>query len=212
MMTRLARANDAFTLLDTLVALAVAGLAGSLLVGLMTFVLSSATRLRADTQMASDTIAIQRVLAALTREASSPAATGLTFYGNESSFTFASRGPALMGLDRPTAFEFVREPAEQANQLTLLWKDPATGAVHRETIARDIETLAFSYFGASKRSEKRQWHSSWQPDRGQPEALKLSVKFRSAASDLDFVAPMRATVPIACLRNPRHIGCQESAK
>jgi len=212
MMTRLARANDAFTLLDTLVALAVAGLAGSILVGLMMFVLSNATRLRADTQMASDAVAIQRVLAILTREASAPASTGLTFYGSEASFTFASRGPRLMGLDRPTTFEFVREPTEQANQLTLMWKDPATGAVHRETIAREIETLAFSYFGAAKRSEKSQWHSSWQPNHGQPEALKLTVKFQSAASDLDFVAPMRATVPIACLRNPQHIGCQDSAK
>jgi type II secretory pathway component PulJ len=199
-----------FTLLDVLVALVVAGLAGSILIGLVSFVDRTSARVSTKMQMTEGLLAVKQIFLSLNQQAFSPSfndPSGSRPRGTEAEFSIRTQGPRILGLDRATVFHLASKPAGNSEQLILTWQDPGTSVEHREVILPDVEEAVFAYLGREKASETRTWRSSWQANDAQLEAVRLSVRTRTMRAPIDIVAPVRATLPSACLRNPRHPGC-----
>jgi len=205
--------NDGFTLLDVLVALAVTGLAGSILVGLVTFINRSTTRIHAEANAVTRLAAVRLVLASLSREAYSPAPNAPDTsrpHGTNTRFSVRARGPAILGLGQAAEFSVVYRPAASGSQLSLEWRDPDTDKFYRELLISDLESAEFAYFGAIRGASVRTWHPAWRPDGQSPEAVRVSIRARTFPTPVDIILPLRATLPSACLRNPRHPGCLPS--
>jgi hypothetical protein len=202
--------ESGFTLLDMLVALIIAGFAGSILVGLVAYVDKSAARSRIEIQESDSLLALQQILASLGQEAFSPDPRdpeGSRLRGDETGFSIRCLGPRILGLDRPALFRLEKETAGEMSRLVLAWRDPETNEEHREVVARDVEHVAFGYFGKNAGSDTRTWYPTWQPSEPGPEAIQATIKLRSMRATVEIVIPLRAGLPAVCLRNPRHPGC-----
>lgn len=205
--------DEGFTLLDVLVALVVTGLAGSILIGLVSFIHQSTTRLQAEAETAARLTAIRLILTSLAREAYSPALNAPEIsrpHGTETAFSVRTRGPAILGLGQSAVFQVLAQSAGQTSDLLLEWRDPDDGKPHRELLVGNLESAGFTYFGAIEGSKARTWRVSWEPGDRSPEAVRLSIKARGFPTPFEIVVPFRAELPSACLRNPRHPGCAPS--
>jgi hypothetical protein len=202
-----------FALLDVLVALAVAGLAGSVLAGLVAFADRDAHETGARSAAHDSLLAADRILRLLTEDAhallpNDPA--NSRPHGTESEFTTVSLGPRVFGLDQPARFSLRVEGGSDKKALVLAWRDPASGQDHREAVTGALETGSLKYFGQPKGADARRWLPSWKASDGQLEAIRLTIRPAASRSVTELVVPLRAHLPAACLRDPRLAGCERN--
>ncbi|MEE1611416.1 type II secretion system protein [Microvirga sp. CF3016] len=209
-----AAGHAGFALVDLLVAIAVAGLAGSILVGLVAFV----ERNRAETSrrgsMHAEALILERVLRLLV-DGAPPLVPGASPHsavsGDENEVTVVSNGLPVMGLSQASAFRVRAEPGN-GTDVVLRWAEE-TGQPQRAVLAQGISELALAYLplGAGpakgRASGNEAWRPRWDSQDGPLRALRLTVRFGPAYPAWVFVIPIEADLPAACLRNPRLGGC-----
>ncbi len=202
--------NQGFALVDVLVALAVTGLAGSVLVGLFVFIESSIYRTRELAQADRGTAVVSRILRQLTEDGYSVRAShsGVVHpHGTDRAFVIATTGPRILGLSRPALFTLESEIAGGKTRIVLRWKDPDTGQEHAEIVGALVDRASFSYLGRDSAFAERSWKPTWEGKRGRLEAIKLTLSSRDMPTPIELVAPVRASVPLQCIRNPHQPGC-----
>lgn len=199
-----------FALVDILVALAVAGLAGSTLVGLVAFVGRQQQEALRREHMQDSTIAARLILQTLLSEAPALAqggqrGTGLR--GTDEEFVISSLGSQVLGLDHPVPFTLRTETVGAEKNLVLSWTSGASGPEHREKVAEGYREAEFSFFGRSTPSDQPIWRSRWVESESRLEAVRLRMHFDHMSSTTEIVVPVAADFPAACLRNPRLPDC-----
>lgn len=207
--------NQGFALVDVLVALAVTGLAGSVLVGLLVFIESSIHRSRDLAQADQGTAVVSRILRQLTEDAYSVRAghSGVVHpHGTDRTFVIATTGPRILGLSRPALFTLEAAISGGKTRIVLRWKDPDTRQEHAEIAGALVDHASFSYFGQDSDFAERSWKPTWEGKRGRLEAIKLTLSSREMPTPIELVAPLRASVPLQCIRNPHQLGCSFEGK
>lgn len=208
---RMQSANQGFALVDVLVALAVTGLAGSILVGLLGFIERSAYQTRELAQIDRGIASVHRLLHQMTEEPYFVRAAGASAavpYGTKRAFVIASTGPRILGLSRPARFQLECEITGEETRILLRWTDPDTGREHTEVAAAALDHASFSYFGRHGTSAERSWQPEWQDKSSRLEAVKLTLHSRGMPIPVELVAPLRADLAMQCTRNPHQPGCQ----
>jgi hypothetical protein len=202
--------ESGFTLVDILVALAVTSLAGSLLIGLFSFIEKSASRTRAQVEIHEDLVAIGSILRSLTEEAYySPQVAEVTIHphGMASAFTIPSLGPRILSLTRPALFTLKSEEDGSRKRMVLSWVEIRTGREHREALGSPITSAEFSYFGEVEKGGIRSWQPNWNASSSGLEAIKLTLRAPELRSPLEIISPLRADIAAECIRNPHHSHC-----
>ncbi|KAB0264674.1 hypothetical protein [Microvirga brassicacearum] len=208
--------NEAgFAVVDLLVAIAVAGLAGSILVGLVTFVeRSRAETTRRDREHEGAAI-VERVLRTLL-DSAPPFVPGVPLRsavaGDEQELTVTSSGLPIISLPQAAAFRLRREAERSRSDVVLTWVDDK-GREQRTLLAEGVSELTLAYLPLERdpskgpTSRKATWRSQWRAGDGPLTALRLALRFGAASTPRVFVIPIEADLPAACLRNPRQTGC-----
>ncbi|MGO4389326.1 type II secretion system protein [Microvirga sp. 2YAF29] len=202
--------ESGFTLIDMLVAMTVTGLAGSLLIGLFSFIERDAERARAQVEIHDDLVAIGSVFRSLTEEAhlSPREAEGIIHpHGTASAFTIPSLGPRVLSLARPALFTLKSENEGQRKRMVLSWKETRTGHERREALGSLIDGAEFAYFGAMERDGVRAWQPNWDASARNLEAIRLTLRPSALQAPLEIVMPLRADLAVECIRNPHRIHC-----
>ncbi|MGO4571640.1 type II secretion system protein [Microvirga sp. 2TAF3] len=198
-----------FALVELLVAIAVAGLAGSILVGLLAFLERNSAETERRIREHESVLAVERILRILVAGApafvpGAPIRSG--GFGNEREFTVLSVGPPILGLPRSAVFTLRREGQSAVSDIVLTWTDEG-GEGRQEIVAQNISDSTFAYLPLQTNSPDATWRSRWRAEDGPLRALRLSLRFAPASIARVIVIPMQADFPATCLRNPRQIGC-----
>ncbi len=204
-----------FALVDLLVAMAVAGLAGAVLVGLVAFAeRQQAGAIRREKER-EGALVLERVLRLLVDGAPpfmAGASPSSTVVGDEREMTVVSTGLPVISLPQAAPFRLRREMRGAHADIVLSWVDDA-GQAQRVILAQGVSDLTFSYLPfESDRSRDRDsrheaWQARWRAEDGALTALRMVFRFESASAPWEIVIPFRANLPAACLRNPRQAGC-----
>jgi type II secretory pathway pseudopilin PulG len=200
-----ADAQDGFALVDVLVALAIAGLAGSIMMGLVAFVRHQTSSLDQQAQIRSGLLSVDRTFRALGEHAYFVSDAGS---GSPDEFTVITEGPAILQLPYPIPFTLKREKDNDAtDNLVLLWRDPKTKQERHEIVMPGVKSIAFSYFSASTGSTNAAWRLSWHRGDQPPQSIRLIVKPAFMRDSVEFVIPLRSQVSVSCLRDPVQRHC-----
>jgi hypothetical protein len=209
--------EDGFALVDLLVAVAVAGLAGSILVGLLAFIERSHAETARRERDHGGAVVVERVLRILL-ESAPPFVSGMPLRsaveGDENELIVISNGLPILSLPQAAAFRLRREAGDSGSDALLMWVDDK-GQKQRMLLAQGATELALAYLpldiGLSQgtASRKATWRSQWRAEDGPLTAVRLTLRSRSTSKPRVFVIPIEADLPATCLRNPRHIGCSQ---
>ncbi len=198
-----------FALVELLVAVAVAGLAGSVLVGLVAFLDRNNAETTRRMREYEETLAVERVLRILL-EGALPFVPGTSLrsgiVGDDQKLTVISMGPPILGLAQARPFTLRREARGSVSDLILVWVDEV-GREQRELIAQDVVDFTFAYLPSTRASSAPLWKSWWRAEDGSLTAIRLALRFARAATSREVVIPIQADLPATCLRNPRQVGC-----
>lgn len=204
-----------FALVDLLVAVAVAGLAGSMLVGLVTFVDRNHAETERRDREHEGAVVVERVLRLLL-DGAPPFLPGAPLRsavaGDEQELIVTSNGLSIMSLPQAAAFRLRREAGGSGSDVVLTWIDD-NGEGQRALLAQGVSELRLAYLpldlDPSKATTSKQatWRSQWRAKDGPLSALRLALRSGQAPTPRVFVIPIEADLPATCLRNPRQAGC-----
>lgn len=204
-----------FALIDLLVAIAVAGLAGSVLLGLVAFTHRHHAGVVHRGSVRDGALVLERVLRSLVSGAppflsGAPQRSGVS--GDGQQITIISTGPSILNLSRETSFQLRREVGTFEGKVVLSWTDD-TGTTQRVTLASGVSELMISYLSPETTSGKGRhpagalWRSQWRPEDGALSALRFAFRLGPSLIRREIVIPFWPDLPTACLRNPRQAGC-----
>ncbi|NIX78436.1 hypothetical protein [Microvirga terricola] len=199
---------DGFALVDVLVALTIAGLATSILVGLVAFADRTKQNIREEAQLTEDITAIDAVLRTLAEEPTSMSATETNRpHGDPTEFSVPTTGPRILNQSQPVLFKLRSEDIDAQRRIVLIWRDAATGQERLEGLSSLFKSATFSYFGQRSGSEDHAWYPSWRPNSGRLEAVRLTLSAASLHNEIELIVPLRGDVPLDCLRKPHQAAC-----
>jgi prepilin-type N-terminal cleavage/methylation domain-containing protein len=198
-----------FALVEVLVAIAIAGLIGSTLVGSIAFFEQRRRDRERQDNIHQAVFAVDHLLRAVMDSAepdleSRPQGTNVE--GTAKRLAILSKGPPIMLLDRPLRLEFEVE-SHAGLAIVQSWQEPADGLPHRELVAAGFEAIAFAYLGKSPATGVSAWRPEWSRDMGSAQAVRVSLRPVGATMSFDIVVPIRAEVASACLRKPNQPAC-----
>lgn len=204
-----------FTLVELLVAIAVAGLTGSILSGLVIFVEHARAEAIRRGNEREGSFVLERTIRLLIEGAppfvpGNPLGSAVS--GNENEVSVTSTGLPIMSLPQAATFRLRREPAASGSDVVLLWTDD-TGQVQRTVLAHGVTemTLAYLPYGANRLPDesvrKGRWYSQWRVERGRLSALRVAFRFGPASTSRVLMFSIEADFPAACLRNPQQGSC-----
>lgn len=202
--------ESGFALVDLLTGIAVAGLAGSILVSLVAFVGRNNSDMEQRNREYAETFAVERILHTLVAGSASllpgtSKASGIG--GTEHTMEISSTGLPIFSYPRSTTFVLTQEAKGTGSGIILLWKDEV-GQRRREIILRNASGLSFSYLPSGDGSpEAAGWRSHWRSEDGSLSAVKITFRTSSAPAIRTIVVPIHVSLPAFCLRNPRQPGC-----
>jgi hypothetical protein len=199
-----------FALVDLLVAMAVAGLAGSILVGLVAFVERSNAATARRAQEHDGALAVERVLR-IVMENADPFVPGTpvlaAIAGDDKEMVILSNGLPILGLPQAAAFRLRREEQVSGSPVTLSWAD-GEGRSRTEVLARHVSEFAVAYLPRRIQGPGDDaWRRRWSAQEGPLGAVRIRLRFVSASMARTFVIPVRADLPASCLRDARRAGC-----
>lgn len=206
---RPARARAGFTLVEVLVAVAVAGLAVSAVAGL------TATTRRLEARAGGEAAARESLLAAATVMRAVVgnalpdvrADRGEAPPGTPTSLTLLTRGPAILLFDRPRPMTLAVVAAGETADLVLAWADAETGETRREVVLEGARALTFAYFGG-RGGAPAAWQGGWRWPRLLPKGVLLRVDLPALGPPVDIVVRTTAELPQACLAMPHEPACR----
>lgn len=155
------RPEAGFSLIEVLVALAVAGLAVSGLVGFVMQASRFDTALNARSLAREEIDGVLRVLEVLIDDAAEEMreSTAAAIAGDRRSIRIMTKGPRILGTTRPSLFELsYEEKIDGPGRIVLAWSDPITNAVRREEVSREIAEFSLSYASWTR---PLNWETSW---------------------------------------------------
>jgi type II secretory pathway pseudopilin PulG len=197
-------ADGGFTLLDVLVTVALAGLIGSVLLGLAAY----GERQRREAGIRRDErqslLILERTVRTVVSQAPAfiPGKPPLSpVSGDAHEATIRALGLPIFGLSQDTPLRLRRNGSD----VMLSWAD-ANGE-HRAILARGVDNFSLRYLPRFDDKNTPAWRTDWRTEDGPLSALSFSVRF--AASDVaqEAIVPVEAQVPPACLRDGRLPGC-----
>ena len=175
-------ARAGFTLVEVLVAVAVAGVAVAAVAGVMRDVVGGALPdVRADR--------------------------GEALPGTPTSLTLLTRGPAILLFDRPRPMTLQIVQAGETADLVLAWADAETGEARREVVLEGARGLTFAYFGG-RGAAPAVWQGGWRWPRLLPKGVLLRVDLPALGPPVDIVVRTTAELPQACLAMPHEPACR----
>jgi hypothetical protein len=198
-----------FALVDLLVAVAIAGLAGSILVGLVAFVAHQGAETARRAREHEDLLAVERIMRIILADAPPflPGAAPLSgIVGHEREVRVTSTGPPILGLPGATVFHLRGEPRGSASAVVLSFRD-GEGRERRQVIAETTSDLAFAYLPGRAEPASAVWRSVWRAEDGPLAALRMSLGFGPVSTTRVVIIPIQADLPATCLRDPRQRGC-----
>jgi prepilin-type N-terminal cleavage/methylation domain-containing protein len=198
----------AFTLIEMLIAIAIAAAAGSILAGLLTYFDRQRSETYRRMQEHKSILDVERIVRSVLVNAP-PFLPGVlrrsAVTGGRREAWIVSSGPPALGLPRTVAFGLRLATQGSSQDLILSWPDEV-GKERREVLAASVSELAFDYLSL-RPDLMTTWESQRTPEEGPLSALRLTLRFRSCAKTHVVVVPVDADLPVACLRDSRQIGC-----
>jgi hypothetical protein len=198
-----------FALVDLLVAMAVAGLAGSILVGLVAFVERSNAATVRRAQEHHGALAVERILRIFIDNAA-PIIPGTpllsTIAGDEKELIIMSNGPPIVGLPQAASFRLRREDHAALSQVMLSWTDEE-GKQRNEPLARNVSAFTIAYLPRAEGRGAGNWQPRWSAQEGALNAVRVKLRFAGAPEARTFVIPILTDLPASCLRQTRQAGC-----
>lgn len=202
-----------FSLLEVIVALAVAGLIAMATSGILVF------WNRIDTQTADvrshldEMVALGRTLRVLAssavprpfRDVSQAQLAGIG--GDAQSVQLLSFGPASLRLDRPTPLRLRIRGAGEAKQLVLEWDDPQSGKSLSEVVYAAAKDMRFRYFLRGTDTGPS-WSPDWVAPSILPAAIGLTIEDEVLGPPLEIVVRTAGSLPAACILLPADPACQ----
>jgi hypothetical protein len=193
----------------------VAGLAGSVLVGLVAFIQRHHAEAVRRESARDGALVVERALHSLISGAPpflSGASQRSTISGDGQKIIIISTGPSILNLSRETSFQLRREGGTFDGNMVLSWIDD-TGTTQRATLAHGVSELMISYLPPDNTSIKGRhyagalWRTQWRPEDGPLSALRFVFRLEPSSIRKEIVIPFWADLPTACLRNPQQDGC-----
>jgi prepilin-type N-terminal cleavage/methylation domain-containing protein len=188
--------QSGFSLIELIVALAIASLVSSLLLGGYVFASRAWNRTAALSDETSEIFAAQSVLRRAFAGLSLDSAK-VQFTGNAQTLGFVSLFALPGAAPEPTQIGVTLDPCAQGTCLDLVLSRPQWAAGDRETLVRapllrGIQDLAIAYHAAGGNAD---WRSDWPTDAGAPALVRIMVRLKDAharAWPTLYLAPPRA--------------------
>lgn len=192
-----------FSLLDTLVALAVTAFVGVAATGAIFLAMRTYEGVRETAARTTFLLDADRTLRSLLDRlaVSSIERYQPSFSGTAGGFTLVSAGPEALLADSVRPISVRIDSSSSAATLSLDRPD----VNRREGFASARAELRFSYFGAPSRDEEERWLERWERRDAMPRALRLIARFAAHWSDVELVyrlnpQPLAFCLTEQCLR------------
>lgn len=198
-----------FALLDLLTGMAVAGLAASLLVGLVAFVGRNHSDVERRSREYTEILVMERILRTLVSGSPAflPEASKVSaISGTEREIVIKSAGLPVLGYPRSTFYVLSQGRQKTGSNVTLRWKDE-NGEERQEVLLHNAFSFNLSYLPRGNGAMSLGWRSNWRAEDGILSAVRLTFQTMSVPAARTIVAPIYATLPATCLRKPRQVGC-----
>jgi type II secretory pathway pseudopilin PulG len=200
--------ESGFALIDVLVGLAVLGLVGSLLTGILSLAVGQQKNAAEIQRVGEASLGVYRLLQILAEQAVSVRDGPVGWHsvrGKSDELVLTSMGPPVLALGSPARFSLRREKSRRGYDLVMSWEDPISRQVRSEVVLADVAETSFSYFNASD----GRWSSAAGLRSGRIGAVRLVVRFGRDDSTLDLVAPLPAKLPASCAADPTSADCKD---
>lgn len=212
------RRRAGFTLVEVLVALAIAALAVASLVHVVRDAFDLDGHLVAQARRADATATlftlVDTLLATTAYEVpaeaggvsgAGPAPPSVT--GTEDAVTIWSRGPAVLGLSDRIPFTLAQESADDgAGPVVLRWRSPE-GAVEIEPVLA-AQSLRFRYGGTAEGGTIL-WQDQWSGPVAALSRIEVSIADAVTGRRSSMTAAVRPLLPRICARQPMTKGCPQ---
>ena len=200
--------ESGFALIDVLVGLAVVGLVGSLLTGVLSLAVRQQKNAARVQRIEEASLGISRLLQSLAEGAVLAHAGPVgrhSVQGSSGELVVISMGPPVLALGAPVRFFLRREKRRGGYDLLLSWEDPVSRHERTEVVLADAAEISFSYFNASD----GHWTPGTGPQSDRIGAVRLAVRFGRDDLALDLIAPLHTKLPALCAANPTSVDCKD---
>lgn len=195
--------ESGFSLLDTLVALALTAFVGVAATGAIFLAMRTYEGVRETAARTTFLLDADRTLRSLLERlaVSSIERYQPSFSGTAAGFALVSGGPEALLAESVRPLSVRVDTNGNASTLSLERSD----ANRRDGFASAPVQLRFSYFGAPSRDEEERWLERWERRDAMPRALRLIVRFALQPSDVELVyrlnpQPLAFCLTEQCLR------------
>lgn len=203
-------AAGGFSLVEALVAMAVAGMVVLGTVGLTAFSRDVEDRLDRQASARDQIVAADAILRELvTVSVPELGGRGTTGPGATSErLTILTSGSPIMAFDRPTPVTLaVRGRADGTKALIVAWRDGHAGVEREETAIDGARAISLSYFGAEI-GGSAVWRAGWDYPARLPLAVSVRVDHPILGPPIDLVARTFARYPQVCAALPHEPACR----
>lgn len=217
------RTDAGFTLLETLVALALLGLMSLLVFALLKTSGAVWARIDDRSTITSDQLRVQEFLREVIT-AAYPAvvrrpdgSTSVAFSGAAGSLELAGVLPQSAAIGGFQRIRIWVAESEGKRRLMLAWRPErneyrfgaGTGSGSESVLMEHVEELALAYYGRQRGQQREAWHNEWRDQVELPRLVR--VGFRGGAGERslpDVVAAPRIDVDATCVLDPLTKGCR----
>lgn len=217
------RADAGFTMLETLVALALLGLMSLLVFALLKTSGAVWARIDDRSTITGDQLRVQEFLREIIT-AAYPAAVRRPDGSTLVAFSGAARSLELAGVLPQSAaiggFQRIRiwvAESEGNKRLMLAWRPERndyrfgerTGSGNESVLIEHVEELTLAYYGRLRGQQREAWHNEWRDQVELPRLVRVGFRGGAGEPSLpDVVAAPRIDVDATCVLDPLTKGCR----
>lgn len=195
-----------FTLVETLVGLAVAGLIVATLGYLVQGLQTSRLRVAAYSNVQEEVLAAHRLLQTVVGLAEPSPETGADWSADRA--VLLSRGPQILAAAEPIAFTLRVSRTDRGYELSVAFEDPQGRQLVQRQLMGNARSITLAYFGSDSPGAEPRWRDHWRVAGQVPLAIRLTFDSAEVGFPAALVYRTHMAHPGVCFVDPGLTACE----